>query len=436
MRRSTATAIGSAFWLLSAMPCGWALDWSDSLAEHGVGLNNLVRVQADFSRSAPSDGFFNPGNQLAQSNEAEFNLELRPDFSLSYREFELMLKPRLKFAWERVDTSERAFDRDERSAFVNEWRLRWAPRERWFLSYGREVLLWGPAMLLSPSNPFFTDNGRSNPFRELGGRDYLQVLYLPNASWTISLISNTAQGRGDDGTGIPDFERTDAIKIDFVGKNSNGGLLFSHRQEGVSQVGGYFQLTLSDALLAYAEGGYTRGTTALYPRRSAAPSGWVFADAKQDDRALYGVSLIGAAYTFESGATANVEYLHNSAGYSDQEARDYFDMVEQLGADFIRRDFAAVLLLAEAANLRMPLLRRNYLFVQWLDTNINNQLDMTLRYTRNLDDDSGRFVAVFDWAINDFTHLFALGLVSHGGERSEFRRYLDRQWLVGFNLTF
>jgi len=50
-----------------------------------------------------------------------------------------------------------------------------------------------------------------------------------------------------------------------------------------------------------------------------------------------------------------------------------------LGADFIRRDFAAVLLLAEAANLRMPLLRRNYLFVQWLDTNIKpTGYDVTL----------------------------------------------------------
>lgn len=435
MRRSAVNAIGSIFWLLSMAPV-WASDRSSSLAEHGVSLSSLLRIQGDFSGSTPSGGFFNPGNQLARLNEAEFNFELRPDFSLSYRDFELMLKPRLTFAWERIDTSDRTFGRDEYSAFVNEWRLRWALHERWFLAYGREVLLWGPAMSLSPSNPFFVDNGRANPFRELGGRDYLQILYLPNSSWTFALISNTAQGRGESETDRSDFERTDAIKIDYVGKNSNGGLLLAHRQESLSQVGGYFQQTLSDALLAYAEAGYTYGTPALYAQRSADPPGWTFADAKREKHDLYGISLIGLAYTFEAGPTVNVEYIHNSAGYSDQEARDYFDMAEQLGAAFIRRDFTSVPLLAEAASPRTPLLRRNYLFAQLLDTNIGNQLDITLRYTRNLDDDSGRFIAVFDWAVNDFTHLYALGLVSHGDERSEFRRYLDRQWLVGFNLMF
>ena len=423
-----------ASWLFPPIILAAKLD--AALAEQGITLDSLIRAQAFYSRSSISDTSFNPGNQLARLNDAEFIFELRPDFSLSYQNLEFMLKPRFQYAWEQIDTTSGHFDQDESSAYINEWRMRLGLRNQFFLSYGREVLLWGPAMLLSPSNPFFVDNGRSNPYRELGGRDYLQATYLANPNWTFSLISNTAQGRGED-LGLSEFDRTDAVKVDYVGQSGYGSLIFSHQRDGLSKMGGFFQLTLSDALLVYAEGGYSQGTPAFYPYRTPTPPGWSFVTDQRDDNKLFGISLVGLAYTFEAGPTLNVEFIYNNAGYSDQEARDYFAMAEQLGSGFAGSGLAAAApLLAQAANPRLPLLRRNYLFVQLLNTNIRNQLDVTLRYTRNLDDDSGNFVSVFDWAVNDFTHLFALGLENHGDERNEFRRYLDNQWLIGINLTF
>lgn len=408
---------------------------SEYLAEYGISFDSVIRTQSYYSQTDLSDTVFNPGNQLAQLNDAEFFFEFRPDFSLSYQAIDLMVKPRFQYIWEHVDTTSEDYDQKDSSAFINEWRIRAGLTNRAFISYGREVLLWGPSMLFSPSNPFFIDNGRSDPFRELGGRDYLQAIYLPNQNLTFSLISNVAQGRGEN-FDLAEFERTDAIKMDYIGQKGYSSLILSHQQDGPYQIGGYFQLTLSDALLLYGEGGYTQGTQALYPYQTVSPPGWDFVASKRDGHGTFGNSLLGLAYTFAAGPTVNVEYIYNSAGYSDQEARDYFNMAEQLGSDFASGDLSVASLLAQAADPRLPLLRRHYMFVQFLNTNIRNKLDVTLRYTRSLDDNSGNFIAIFDLAANDNTHLFALGLVNHGDARSEFGRYIGNQWLIGINLTF
>ncbi len=409
----------------------------EALAQQNIYLDRLIRAQAFFAQTSIRDTSFNPGNQLAQLSDAEFNFELRPDFTLKHQNIELMLKPRFQYILEQVNTDNSDFDREDSSAYINEWRIRMGLKEQWFLSYGREVLLWGPAMFISPSNPFFIDNGRSNPFRELGGRDYFRATYLPNWNWTFSLIGNTGQGRVED-FDFSDFERINALKIDYVGQGGYAGLIFSQTQDGLNGIGGFFQLILSDALLFYGEGGYTQGTKALYPFQSDIAPRWTLLADKQDSDKLFGISLLGLAYTFEVGPTLNIEYLHNNAGYSNQDANAYFDMVEQLGSDFTagRLVSSVAPVLAQAANPRLALLRHHYFFIQFLNTNIRNQLDVTLRYTHNLDDKSSNFISIFNWAINDFTHLFALGLVNFGNDRTEFRRYIDNQWLIGMTMTF
>lgn len=264
---------------------------SEDLAEHGISFDSVIRTQSYYSQTGLSDTFFNPGNQLARLNDAELFFEFRPDFSLSYQAIDLMLKPRFQYIWEHVDTTSEDDDQNDSSAFINEWRIRAGLTNRVFVSYGREVLLWGPSMLFSPSNPFFVDNGRSDPFRELGGRDYLQAIYLPNQNLTFSLISNVAQGRGVN-FDLSEFERTDAIKMDYIGQNGYGSLILSHQQDGLNQMGGYFQLTLSDALLLYGEGSYSQGTQALYPYQSVSPPGWDFVASKRDDHGIFGTSCL------------------------------------------------------------------------------------------------------------------------------------------------
>jgi hypothetical protein len=145
------------------------------------------------------------------------------------------------------------------------------------------------------------------------------------------------------------------------------------------------------------------------------------------------------SYTFTDGPTLILEYVYNDAGYSEQEAADYFTMVNELSETFVGAGSAASAaagLLAQARAPGLPLLRRHYLFVQLLRTNIQDQLDITVRYTRNLDDGSSSLIPIAEWDASDYVRLFAQGLINFGDGNGEFRRYLDQQILLGVNVTF
>jgi hypothetical protein len=134
-----------------------------------------------------------------------------------------------------------------------------------------------------------------------------------------------------------------------------------------------------------------------------------------------------------------VEYVYNSAGYSDGQAEDYFDMADDLSAEFVAGGAsapAAAELLGRARAPGLPLLRRHYLFLQFLHTNINDQFDITVRYTRNLDDQGSSLVPIIEWDASDYVRLFAQGVFNFGKRDSEFGRYLNRQVLMGINVTF
>ena len=128
----------------------------------------------------PANSSQNPSNNFLQMAQYITVLELRPDLRLNLDPLELSAKPRVRLDYsfwrEGVRKGESQGDDDW---FVNEWLARLKARENLFLSYGRENLQWGPSFLFSPSNPFFQDNGRRNPYLEVPGMDFGRLVWIP-----------------------------------------------------------------------------------------------------------------------------------------------------------------------------------------------------------------------------------------------------------------
>ena len=144
-------------------------------------------------------------------------------------------------------------------------------RENLFLSYGRENLQWGPSFLFSPSNPFFQDNGRRNPYLEVPGMDFGRLVYIPASSWTLSFIANTDEGRNKINGPAP-FDKTYALKVDYTGRENYGSMVLSHREDSDKNSLGFFGgWTVSDAVLLYGECALTQGSEALYPAKGPFP---------------------------------------------------------------------------------------------------------------------------------------------------------------------
>jgi hypothetical protein len=382
----------------------------------------------------------NPGNNFLQIPRYLGDLELRPDLRFNLDPLELSAKPRMRLeysAWTGAGMREHGSDWVD-DWYVNEWLARLKVRENLFVSYGRENLQWGPSFLFSPSNPFFPDNGRRNPYLEVQGSDFARLVWIPESSWTLSFIFNTEAGRNKP-VGPDLFEKTYAAKIDYTGRENYASFILSHKERVGDTFGFFGGWTASDAVLLYAEGAVTEGSRALYPDRDLSPFGASMRQTYKDSTALKPVILVGGSYTFESKGTLTMEYVHNNQGYSDTLADRYYSLRRKASHALTSGGIMTGLgqmTLGKTASTGLKFLRRNYLLLQYTQNNIKNIIDLTLRWTQNLDDGSCQFTTLLTYSLGNHLELFSVGTIGGGGRSTEFKNLMDYQIMAGVKYTF
>ena len=396
----------------------------------------------------PSNSSQNPGNNFLQIPRHLVDLEIRPDLRLNIEPLELSAKPRMRLGYsiwrEGHRKGESEWDDDW---YINEWLARWKVRQNLFVSYGRENLQWGPSFLFSPSNPFFQDNGRRNPYLEVPGMDFGRLVWIPGSSWTISFIANTDEGLNKtNGPGRflssslpPPFERTYTLKIDYTGRENYGSIIFSHRGDSRNSLGFFGGWTISDAILLYGEGIITKGSDALYPRNDSSPFGASMQKLHQDDSTIKPVLLVGGSYTFAGGGTLSMEYTYYSPGYSDAETDRYYSLRHRAAEAISLGGLVSALgqkTLGQTVITGLRFLRKNYALLQYNQNNIKNSIDLTARWTQNLNDGSGQFTTVVSYSLGNHLELFSVGTAMAGGKNTEFGSILNYQWLIGLKYTY
>ncbi len=382
-------------------------DPTESEADQSALSNNVLdEIKSGFSSrinavgfgvvQKPLDSALNPNNILGIV-DYQTELDLRPDFDLNFRRLELVFKPRLEGRWQKWNQGDHKGSEGHAEGFVQEWLVRYRVVDPLFISYGRENLQWGPSYLLSASNPFNPLNGRNNPQLEVPGLGYGRVLWAPNTEWSASLIANTDHGRLQ----LPGaFKRSYALKLDYIGTGKYFSLIPSYREDGTTRAGFYGGWTLSDAAMLYTEGQISaRGKN---PR-----------------------VLVGGSYTLQLGPTLGLEYFRNQGGCNRMPIILCFmpsaggavskDFLAQQGQDFIRKD---------------------YLMLQYLQSRIADVFNLTVRWVRNLDDNSNRFLGIFEYEIGDHTQIFMVDNVLEGGGRTEFRSVVGFSLMLGVSYTF
>lgn len=335
----------------------------------------------------PADSDLNPDN-LFEIPRHTLGLDLRPDFKLELSRLKLLYKPRLELRWEHWrEGRQKGESESDSDLFVNEWQVQIEPLSNLFLSYGREDLQWGPAFLISPSNPFFTDNGRNHPKIEVAGADYGKLIWILGRRWTFSLIANLDEGRKKLYT---DFRKTCAAKVDYLADTAYFSLNLAKPESDDPRLGGFASWNLSDAVLLYGEGSVNNDEVE---------------------------ALVGTSYTFTGGATLHFEYFYNGSGSRQKSLPLYFATLDEAAA-------------------RESLWRKNYLFFQYYDHGLMDDWSFLLRGTVGLDDESGTLLAYGDYNIGNHVQLFATGTLYQGDRESEFGALLDYSMMVGVELFF
>ncbi len=390
-----------------------------------------LRLLGSHRYQAPTLGGLNPDNRVLDLPRHTTEGELRVDATLDLDRLLLSAKPRVRLTRDRWEDGPRSGESDtDEETLLLEGTARVRLHDTLFASLGRENLQWGPAQLVNPSNPFFAENGRENPVREIAGMDFVRVVWLPTYSWTISWIANTGLGEGN--LQGRDWHPSQALKVEYVGYEANGGVLVHGGPDHKTSLRAYGRWTASDALLVYAEGSIQKGTDVLYPTEGPPPLGLTLDDTRSGDPALVPFTVLGASYTMELGPTFTLEYAYNGEGYDDGQADRFFDLAHGAGAlieaGLLKPD-------PDGAAPGLRLLRRHYLFGQYLHSEIADRFTVLLRWTQNLDDLSGLGTAFLEWNASDRWRLFSFTAYGSGGNRDEFGSAVRWLGLLGIELS-
>lgn len=406
-------------------------------------IDTYIRQVSYLSWQQPRFSTQNPDNRFLGLTRYQAHTEIRPDIYLTGSRTRVMLKPRAyyEYRWDDFGRDSDIANQEQSDIYLNEALFQLKITPEFFTSYGRENLQWGPAFLRSPSNPFFLDNGRDNPKTEIEGKDFLKAVYLPNDWLTISAISNLWQGRlhADKLQARESFKSRSALKVDVIDTSFNASLILSRSEAVNTTLGGFLQATLSDALIAYFDAALYRGNAVLYPRLDAGhPLGGYFERRYLNTSENRFTGLAGLSYTLTGGSTISIEYLYNGTGYNTSEAEDYYELrrLASSNTDNATLYTLARSTLGSALNTGSLLLRRNYLFAQYLFNEPGSDLSYTVRWTGNMDDQSSRMTAIIEYACNENLQAFTIASYYNGQHDSEFTSLLRGEVMTGIEYTF
>lgn len=376
----------------------WRTSWDGTL----YGYVNSTRLKAD--------SVLNPGNQFARLAQRSDVAELRLNFKAENETLRFTARPivstrelRNVFGAQRRDES-----------YFSQWQVRVRAAEAWNIAAGREVMNWGAGQFRSPSSPFYFDNGRNDPMRELAGVDALKVSWTPDMQSSANLARVVRSGYG---APQPDVWRDSWLaKLDQRGDDWALGVVGVRTASVPDFYGIHGQMTMNDALLLYGEAGSSANAFEL---RSPADAAQPFTVRSPSSRRT--AALAGMAYTFSGGNSLNFEYLHDDHGYTAAEERAYFQR--------------AAMQPPMVLGLKPRLLGRDYLHMVWQSNLMESSGYWRLMYTRNFTDNGNELAGYGETTLATHLSIYVLAVLPVGTARQEFPALFTRSVTAGLKIA-
>lgn len=376
----------------------WRTAWDGTL--YGYGKHSVWR----------DDSMLNPGNRVARLPESSAVGELR--LNVKAESETLRLTARAITTWQ--ESTDGFATRQDGDGYLSQWQIRLRAAEGWHIAAGREVLNWGAAQFRSPASPFYFDNGRRDPMRELVGMDSLKLSWTPDMQSSASLVHIFRTGHN---TGATDEWHDGWLaKFDRRGDDWAFGLVALKTPDTPAFYGAHGQGTLSDALLLYGEiASSTRPWALQPPGRPDQP----FAVQATSPRRTS--ALLGAAYTLENGQSLTAEYLHDGHGYTAAGEDAYFRRV--------------IVQPATALGLAPRLLGRDYLHFVWQSNLMDESGYWRLMLSHNLTDHGSELAGYGETVLSQKVSAYGLLVLPQGNAHQEFSALLRRSLTLGLKIA-
>lgn len=377
-------------------------DWKTSWDGTFYGYTNSMKLR--------DDSVLNPYNRIAQLPQRTDVAELRLSFKaeneivrLTARTINSTREMRNAFGAKSLN-----------EGYASQWQVRVRAAESWNVAAGRDVLNWGAGQFRSPSSPFYFDNGRTDPMRELVGMDVMKLSWTPDmqSSTTLARIVRSGYGAAE-----PDAWRDSWLaKYDRRENALSYGVVAVKAPHLGAFYGAHGQYTMSDEVMLYGEFGSSVLPVVLQSPVDAAQPYVVQSPSPRGN-----ASLIGASYTLENGQSLMTEYLHDGHGYTREEERAYFQR--------------AITKFGLPLGLMPRLLGRDYFHAVWQANMMSETGYWRLMYTRNLTDNGNELAAYGETTVTTHLSIYALIVQPVGNARQETSALFRRSVTAGVKIA-
>jgi hypothetical protein len=360
-----------------------------------------------------TDSVLNPNNQIANLPKRSDTAELRLNLKAESEVARFTARPILLTRQQRGGASAS----QKNDGYLSQWQVRVSATEELNVAAGREVLNWGAAQFRSPSSPFYFDNGRSDPMRELIGMDTVKVTWTPDMQSSFTLARVVGAGRVS--PAADEWRNTWLLKADQRGDGYAVGVVAAKAALNAAFYGAHGQYSVGDETLLYAEIGSSERLLALQSSADVAQPFSVLAASPRRNTVL-----MGATYTLPDGQSLTAEYLHDDHGYTTAQEAAYFSRVASSPA-----------LAGQALGMAPRLLGRDYLHLVWQSNLMESEGYCRFMYTRSLTDAGHELGAYGEATLHERVSAFFTTAVTSGTPRQEASSLFSRSITLGVKVA-
>lgn len=360
-----------------------------------------------------TDSVLNPDNQIANLAKRTDAGELRMNIKAESEDVRFTARPIL--ATRNQHQTLGATQKSE--GYLSQWQVRVRAADGLNVAAGREVLNWGAAQFRSPSSPFYFDNGRRDPLRELVGMDTVKMTWTPDMQSSFTLARVVGTGRV--ASSVDEWRNTWLLKADNRGDGYAFGFVAAKAALNAAFYGAHGQVSIDDETMLYAEVGSSEQVSALQSPADVAQPFSVLAASPRRNTVLFGTT-----YTLPDGQSLTAEYLRDNNGYTTAQELAYFS-----------RAASSTLMAGQALALAPRLLGRDYVHLVWQSNLMESESYWRMMYTRSLTDGGHEIGAYGEATLSERISGFVTAVVSNGKSSQEFSSLFSRSITAGVKVA-
>lgn len=413
---------------LSVLLPGIALFFSAGAEAWTLKWNHRVNWYHRYLNQGVVESEYNPDNQVGRIPGHTYESDLRPTFNWELNtNHRFKLDPRIITQVTRSEYGDKERSKDETEAFLNEINYQGTFGDHQ-IALGIQNYQWGPAEMLSPTNPVFRFlfEQRSLFFQQRG-RNLVRWNWQITPEWNMVSMVEVSKNGSELPKEDQKFTPNGLVKVErALGKSSDYlGVVVGKTPYEENFFGEYFAMNLTDEFSFYLDARHQQGSKNFYPTENPIE---IF-DEREEDGGIKTLANFGIRH--EARVDMRLEYIYNGVGFDKENWKRARTALTTLGPN-LRENFKRFY-----RGGRDNLQRQHYGYasVRVPDLGDNNQYTVFLRHFRSIEDSSSFSQFQMDRITGDSFNVYLEASLYNGSKTSEFGSLLKHEISAGFRYS-